>query len=178
VKCDKTEAVEVLAKLAKLKVGDFWGKVRTLPEDLRRDVDKLTECFRTLDTDSRVQIRAGVKPAFSFVFLWYAKEMSVQAVRRRDHRLIFEGLTSLAMENAVFDLRESIIIMSLLFNSALKLGVDAPELFLKAATFAENNELAAALTNFPKRSEEKRAISVFNFAEAETEDGFTYVGRR
>jgi hypothetical protein len=93
-------------------------------------------------------------------------------------RLYFEGLTSLVIENAVFDLRESIIIMSLLFNSALKLGADTPELFRKAATLADNKELAAALTNFPKRPEEKRAISVFNFAEAETEDGFTYVGRR
>jgi hypothetical protein len=87
VKCDKTEAAEVLARLAKLNVGDFWGKVRTLPEDLKHDVDKLTECFRTLDADSRIQIRAAVKPTFSFVFLWYAKEMSVQAVRQRDYIL-------------------------------------------------------------------------------------------
>ena len=69
------------------------------------------------------------------------------------------------------------MMMSLLFNSALKLGAEAPELFHRAATLAENNELVAALRNFPKRPEEKRAISVFNFAEAETEDGFTYVGR-
>jgi hypothetical protein len=178
MKCDKAEAFEVLERLAKLKVSDFWGKVRTLPEDLRNDLDKLTECFPTIDLDSRDQIRTAIKPTFSFVFLWYAKEMSIHAVRRRDYELISDGLTSLAIENAVFDLRESIILMSLLFNSALKLGVDAPRLFLKAATLAENKGLAEALTNFPKRPKENRAISVFNFAEAETEEGFSYVGRR
>jgi hypothetical protein len=67
--------------------------------------------------------------------------------------------------------------MALLFNSALKLGGDAPGLFLKAATLAENKELAGPLANFPKRPEEKRAISFFSFAEAETNEGFTYVGR-
>jgi len=88
MKYDKAEAFEVLGRLAKLKVGDFWGKVRTLPEDLIHSVDRLAECFQTLDPDSRVQMRAAVKPTFSFVFLWYAKEKSVEAVRRRDHKLI------------------------------------------------------------------------------------------
>ena len=161
----------VLPRLAKLKVGDFWGKVRTLPDELKLEVSQLVECFRVLDPQSLSLMSAAVKPRFSFVFLWYAKEMSVQAVRQRDHRLIFEGLASLAIENAAFDLRESIIVMTLLFNSALKLGADAPGLFLKAATLAGNNELAGALANFPNRPEEKRAISVFNFAEAETNEG-------
>ena len=174
---DTTRAFEILTRFAKLKVGDFWARRSIFPEDLKQDMNNLVEDYRSSDPDSRSRICTAIKPSFSFVFLWYSKEMAIQAVRESDDKLILNGLTALAIENAVFDLRENIMMMSLLCNSAVKLGVDATALFLEAAALAENKRLTHELKLFPQRPAKTRLIKSFNFAESVSSEGFTYVGR-
>jgi hypothetical protein len=174
---DTQSALEIIARLSLLKIGDFRGKMQIVPDEIKSNVDVLVGFFQNADADSRTSLTAQVKPSFAFVFLWYAKEKSIEAVRTNEPNLIFEGLVALAIENGTFDVRESIVVMALLYNSSLKLGTDSRELFRRAANLAQNKVLAGELVKFPGRSEEARNIRAFNFSESGSGTDFTYVGR-
>jgi len=173
---DIRSALETIAKLSILKVGDFRGKGQRFPDELTPNMHALTQYFQTMDSNSRPSITSQIKPNSSFVFLWYAKEKS-EAVRENDPKLIFEGLVALALENGTFDVRESIIIMPLLSNSSPKLGTDSMDLFRRAANLAQSKALAEELVRFPARREESKSIRAFNFSESGSGKEFTYIGR-
>jgi hypothetical protein len=138
------------------------GKVRTLPDESKLEISQLVEYFRALDPQSRSLISAAVKPTFSFVFLWYAKEMSVQAVRQRDHRLIFEGLASLAIQNGAFDPPESIIVIACFSIARSSLALTPQGYFSKQRPWRKTRNSLDLSRTFPRdpRRREPSASSI------------------
>lgn len=167
---------EIFAKLKRLKVFDFY-KTRTLTPE-QQDWLELV-CNRYIDAlpEERHKVNSLVTPEISFLFFMYGKAMAIEAVRDRDEAKIFTGLVALAVENQVFDWRDSLTVLTLLYHSAIKIGVDAPNVFQRVATIS-SSQTSANFLQFLARTPENRDIAKFGFKEGTDLHGnFAYVSK-
>ena len=78
-----------------------------IPPELTRKIKTLCDVFASAGSEERSVMISLVQPSFSFVFLWFAKEMAIQAVLENSQQAIVDGLTALFIENCKFDSRDS-----------------------------------------------------------------------
>jgi hypothetical protein len=165
---------ETFTKLKLLKPFDFYRPRSLAPEQqdwLRLICDRFSDAL----SEEREKINSLVTPEISFLFFMYGKTMAVEAVRDHDEAKIFKGLVALAVENQVFDWRDSLMVLTLLYHSAIKIGADAPNLFRRAAAIS-TSQTADSYLQFLARTPEQRDIVKFGFKEGtDLEDNFTYV---
>jgi hypothetical protein len=103
--------------------------------------------------------------------------MAIEAVRERDEVKVFKGLVALAIENQAFDWRDSLAVLTLLFHSAIKIGVDAPNLIHRVATIS-SSQTSAYFLQFLARTPENRDIAKFGYKEgADLHGNFAYVSK-
>jgi hypothetical protein len=82
-----------------------------------------------------------------------------------------------AVENQVFDWRDSLMILTLLYHSAIKIGADAPDLFRRVAAIS-TSQTADSYLQCLACTPEQRDIVKFGFKEGTDLDGnFTYVAK-
>jgi hypothetical protein len=115
-----------------------------------------------------------VQPSFSFVFLWSAKEMPIQAVRQDSQQAIVDGVTALFIENCKFDGRDSMVPLALPCHSAEKVGLNTNLLFTNTAQ-TTNQTATQFLLGFLQRPPATRSIAAFGYAEGEDSSGLIYV---
>lgn len=110
---------------------------------------------------------------YSSTFFLFSERMACLAVRERSEKYLFEGLIAHAIEGAKFDWRENILVLSLIYHSAVKIGVDPVTLFKRASEFAEE-PIAHIIHEFPDRKPEDRSIEAMGYIESSDKDGFKY----
>ncbi|HEY6266241.1 MAG TPA: hypothetical protein VIW93_15685 [Candidatus Acidoferrum sp.] len=116
-------------------------------------------------------------PFYFSLFFMYGKTMAVEAVRDHDEAKIFKGLVALAAENQVFDWRDSLMVLTLLYHSAIKIGADAPDLYRRVAAIS-TSQTADSYLQCLASTPEQRDIVKFGFKEGTDLDGnFTYVAK-
>jgi len=135
----------------------------------------LIDAFQSASVEQRGVARAELGRAARWFLLCYAWERAEQAIKQKSGEMITQGLLTLSIEDGGFDARDTIVRMSILFRSAQKLGLDAVQLFAKAADFATNPFLKTAMLEFPARPPEQRDLRMaFFIDEKTTEQGFSY----
>ena len=102
-----------------------------------------------------------------------ARNMSILAVRENDNNWLRYGLLALVVERCTFDYRETISDLSLLDNSARRLGVDLSDTWRGVESIADDNVRTIVLS-FLNRSSEEKAIHHFGFVEVIRASGFDY----
>ena len=89
--------------------------------------------------------------------------MATLGVKKRDRHHLFDGLLAIAMEGFEFDARDSLLVLALLYNSALEIGENPREMFDGAAKLA-SSEVAEALREFTRgRAPEDRTLKAMGY---------------
>jgi hypothetical protein len=168
--------LETFTKIKLLKPFDFYRPRSLAPVQqdwLRLICDRFSDAL----SEEREKINSLVTPEISFLFFMYGKTMAVEAVRDHDEAKIFKGLVALAVENQVFDWRDSLMVLTLVYHSAIKIGADAPDLFRRVAAIS-TSQTADSYLQFLASTPEQRDIVKFGFKEGTDLDGnFTYVAK-
>jgi hypothetical protein len=169
-------AREVFAKLKLLKVFDFYH-TPSLTSEQQGWLQLVCDLYLDASPEERGNIRSLVTPEISFLFFMYAKAMAVEAVRERDEAKVVNGLIALAIEDGVFDWRDSLTALTLLHHSAIKVAADASKLFQRAAAFS-TPRTADRFLQFLNLPPEDRDISRFGWKEGTDPYGrFAYTAK-
>jgi hypothetical protein len=141
---------------------------------LEEAITAVVKIFEAADQNNRRAIASELSSHARHRLLGYAADMAVLAVRRPSRALIEHGLTALVIEGGTRDLRDSIVALAKLYNSAVKLGMNAKKAFEVAAALAEPGMLRTEIHEFPLRRPEDRSLKFFGWIEETTEEGFRY----
>lgn len=163
--------VEQEAKLKPKNHQGYWSSL--IPSDVDRDISLLIDSIVNATNEERQFISSIFTDDYSFTFICFSERMACLAVREKSEKYLFEGLIAHAIEGGKFDWRENILVLSLLYHSAVKIGTNPDLLFNKAAEFAEG-EIREIIRNFPRRAHEDRNIEAMGYVESENEQGFCY----
>lgn len=163
--------VEQESKLKPENHQGYWSS--QIPSDVDRDISVLIDAFVNATSEEQRFISSVFTDDHSFTFIRFSERMACLAVREKSEKYIFEGLIAHVIENGKFDWRENILVLSLLYHSAIKIGADPVLLFNKAAALAEG-EIKEIIRNFPNRAPEDRSIEAMGYVESESEQGFCY----
>jgi hypothetical protein len=167
---------ETFARLKRLKVFDFY-KTRVLTQEQQEWVQFVCDHYVRALPDERASFHSMVTPGISFLFFMYAKAMAVEAVRERQEEKIFKGLIALAVENRVFDWRDSMMVLVLLHHSAVKIGADPSQLFQRAAAIS-TPQTSEGFLQFSARTPENLDLAKFGYQEGtDSEGNFAYVSK-
>ena len=139
-----------------------------LPCPMDDKISALIKTFVHLEPADRATVFGKVKK--SFLFLAFSERMAVLAVRENSESRLFDGLIAHVLEDFSHDYRENLLILSLLYHSAVKLGSNPIELFRKAAALASPKS-ADRLVGF---AQNPGSIRSMGYEEITTLDGFDY----
>ena len=125
-------------------------------------ITPILERFRSGDDSVRAAMSQGLNPFAQKRLLRYAATAAGRALDEGSVRWIALGLCALAMEGGREELRESIMILAMLFNSATTLGNDAA-IFEEISHLCTpgGDALAQTMARFPHRPAEKRDLGAF-----------------
>jgi hypothetical protein len=140
---------------------------------LDAEIAQLVRQFAVSSEAQRGAIEAELTDEHSFGFLVFAERMAALAVRENSVDRLRDGLLSIAMEQFRFDLREDLMVMSLLYNSAKKIGADPDAVFMSVCP-AVAPQVARELQKFVSRPAELKSIAAMGYREIDDAAGFRY----
>jgi len=158
--------------LRRLHAQDFFR--RELPTDAIASIERLVDVFANSNPAERQRITLGVERSFAFVFPAYARRAAVESVRTNDPGLLKRGLIGLAIENATVDLRDTLPFVAFLYNSALKLNLNATDL-LRGVGQDACPRFRRVVEGFLERDEASRSVNSFHYMESGKGAAFTYL---
>jgi hypothetical protein len=103
----------------------------------------------------------------------YAERMASLAVREVDPDLLVRALIALTIGGLAQNERESMMVMSLIENSAKRLELDLESLFEQVSSMV-GHQGTAAFAIWLRRSQHDRSLSAMKFVESADEGGFRY----
>jgi hypothetical protein len=137
-------------------------------------ISSLLQLFKDSAVTVRLRITSGLGTYAKDKLVSYARAMAILAVRQNSPALVHVGLTALAVEAGTgSDGRDSMVSLVLLYHSAVKLGMDASQVFEQAAALVVN-DFREAIRQFPCRPSPKLDLEAWGWEEAMTKDGFDY----
>jgi hypothetical protein len=125
----------------------------------------LIEAFAAGTPGDRARECSKLNPDALYILRTFAFAMPMLAVRRESPTLITQGLKALAILAETDDFRDLTFYLATLHHSAIKLGLDARQVFGDAACLVSAARLREEMRSFPLRSPETRDLSAFGFRE-------------
>jgi hypothetical protein len=107
------------------------------------------------------------------LLLDYARAASIQAVRTGNNNWIRIGIFCVALDELNTDIRDTLINLSLLFNSANILSFDLHEVIDKLSKLC-SGKMLHIINSYKSRSSEDRSILLMGYKESSSTYGFTY----
>jgi hypothetical protein len=142
-----------------------------LPCPLDDEITKLIKIFITATPlERKVVSEEAAKLKLNFVFLAFSERMAILGVRENSANRLFDGLMAHVIEDFRYDYRENLLIISLLYHSTVKIGINPVDLFQRAAAFARP-EAANFIVKF---AENPTGIRSMGYEEMMTPEGFSY----
>jgi hypothetical protein len=162
---------DVLISLASDRT-DGYGR-RPIPDAVDAEIRGLVRYLSDADPVTRDALLSMMTERHGFVLLAFAERMASLAVRSWNPEFVREGLEALAFGTRLVYFKEAVSILSLLYRSLTKLGVNATAFFAGAVGLGD--ELFDSLVRaFPSRDEQDRAIEAMGYTEGLDQDGFRY----
>jgi hypothetical protein len=103
----------------------------------------------------------------------YSERMASLAVRTKDSELILLALLALSIDDWRYDWRNNIVLSTMQWDAATRIGGDAFALFEKAASLLPANA-AAGLRSFARRSPDLQSLEIMGLAAGSGGGGFRY----
>lgn len=146
------------------------------PDELDEAIDSLVLAYESCDEEQRQEWTQGVSfvLADSQILLTYAVRMATSSLREGSIEPIRRGLIAILVEGERNDWREDVIVLSLLFDAAIKHLIDPNELFSEIAALAPDVPSSDRIQRFPMRKPENRSIESMGYQLAMTGKGIRY----
>lgn len=141
-----------------------------LPSQIDEEIESLVDA---LAEDDNAETPPDMNETHGFVLLAYAERMASLAVRESCVDALSKGLAALGIASRLIYVKEALPVLTLMHNSASKLGVDPTNLFSTLA-LREGDELQVFVDSFLNRSAEDRSIQAMGYIEGKDEGGFRY----
>jgi hypothetical protein len=167
----ENKAKDLFQRIVEDKTKNYLNQ--PIPCNLDERVRALVELFVSASTQERKMMLSMDTRRISGALLGFAERMAAAGVREISPARLLDGLVALIIENYSTDWRDVIIRMAPLYHAAVRIGVDAEELFDEAASYSEN-EVAGNLSAFPRRSPENRSLQAFGYKAVVEPDGIRY----
>lgn len=144
--------------------------LRPLPCLLDEKLSFVITTYSKLSLAAREEFRKKFNPYHPWPLFTFAERMAILGVREQSTQRLFEGLVALVIEDCRYDTREALLILSVLYHSAVKVSANPLDLFEQAAMVA-SPEMADVLRDFARHP---TPIQQMGYTESMSEDGFTY----
>ena len=141
-----------------------------LPNHLDDELTRIIKSFVDSPHATQDMIGARFRGEYSGMLQSFAERMSILGVRESSPERLFDGLVALVIEDFSADYRETMPIVSLLYNSALRIAADPQDLFEQAAAIA-SPESAQILREF---TQSPQSIEAMGYKEVTDDGGFWY----
>jgi hypothetical protein len=139
--------------------------------------DKITGLLRTwagLGTSARSAASSRVLDEQRFTLMAYSERMASLAVCTRDMEKVLFGLLALGVDGWRDDWRDSVMVLSVLYDAVQRLSA-APEPVLERAAALLSPKAATAFASFLRRTPATKSIRAMGYVAASDDDGFRYV---
>ena len=146
------------------------------PTPLDEVLDAVVTGFQSM-SDSERRSWLGSIPISgrdSQILLTYATRMATQVLREGSTGRLTNGLVAHIIEGERDDWRENVMVLTLLFDAAKKLGVDPLPMFDHVASMAPGDPAAETLGGFHKRKPEVLTIESMGYRTAMSAQGVRY----
>lgn len=170
------DLLELLVKFEerfKIKNTEDYNRLTPIPSIFDQEISDLINAFLKGTMEEQEFARNAFSDEYSFTFLFFSERMACLSVREKLEKYLFEGLIAHAIEGGKFDPRENMLVLSLLYHSAVKIGADPVSLFKRASKFA-TGKIKEIIAGFPHRKLENRSIEAMGYIESSDKDGFRY----
>lgn len=163
---------DIAAGLAELDERNAGYGNRPLPDPLDEQIAGLVERVTEAPDEVRQAVRAELTQMQGQFLLGYGERMASLAVRMESAKLLENGLLAIGLAAEKLYFKDVVLVLTLYERSAELLGVDAVELFERAAVPVDAPEY---VRDFPKREEPERDLTAMGYEEQETPEGFLFV---
>jgi len=166
---DKLE--EAFGEIAQDETLSYCSK--PIPHELDAKLSRVAKLFIESCPTERTYFFRLTHEDISFRFICFAERMATVGVREKSRQRLLEGLAALIIEDYRVDWRDNLTRLAPLYDAATKIGVSPDELFIEAASLADNS-VARAITEFTKRKPEDKSLEAFEYEEVNEPNGFRY----
>ena len=143
----------------------------TQPRD--HQIAELLKTWMKSDEANRKQTALRLSSDQGQTLLAFSERMASLAVRQKDEDLLILGLVALGIDGGREDWRENVLVISLHFDAARRIGSDPKRIFEAAANFLCEKS-ADGLLSFLRRSEHDQSIDAMGYVATEDSGGFRY----
>lgn len=150
----------------------YWTS--PIPSHLDESISESLRHWIKWSSESRAEARSHLGDHEGGFLRGYSERMATLAVRERSPKLIFLGLVALGLEGGRFDWRENLLVISLHYDAANRIGEDADAIFREAAALFEA-EIGNAIMEYANRSPEGKTIKSMGYEANGDGDAFQYV---
>ena len=152
-----------------------WGPSR-IPNAVDDEITGIIKSYLTLDNGGKRKVTESVGRDQKSVLLAFAERMVSFAIRSRSQDPLRMAMMAMFLQIGIGDVREDILILTLVYAAAEKLGMNPRSVFLDSAQqFGLSS--TSGLEAFLGRSKEDKSIESMGYAEGVDEDGFRFVRR-
>lgn len=146
-----------------------------LPIPTKRDeeITSLLRAWADLNPADRERASKALRPTQVLTLLGYSERMASLAVRRKDREILRLGLLALGLSGWRGDQREGLMVLSLFFDAAQRLGMLPSDLFADIARLL-SAEVGVELRAFLSRAPEDRSVEAMGYHAGKDVDGFRY----
>ncbi len=145
---------------------------QAIPSAIDEEIGDVLVRLSSCDEDELASVADGIAGERGRVLSLFAERMASLAVRKNSPDPIGKGLAALLIVARSEDVREILLVLSLLHDAAMKVRGSAKALFAEAASKFGQAEL---LDSFLLRSDAAKRIEAMGYKESDTGDGFLYV---
>ncbi len=138
-----------------------------------RAIDQLIDMYLSSEEALRAKLISVTSQCINS-FHSYSQWMSGHSVRQNDPQIVLRGLIALALDDLRNDYRDTLVILSLLANSARKLQ-GTEDIQFRLAMAVSSPKFSKFLEDYLNRPAWNRNISVMGYHETGEGDSFNYL---
>ena len=145
-----------------------------LPSPVDNEILNICESYVKLEPTARQQVTAQLSDRARDTLTIFADRMTMFSVRQNQPSALMLGLVALEVGSFPGDWKEILMMLSLFYNSATRLGLDADDVFQNASQFCQDSYVAQLVIGFPKRLSADRSIEAMGFTQIDGPSGIIY----
>jgi hypothetical protein len=165
--------IELASKFFKgVSASEYRGE--RLPCPIDKEIERLCARFMEASPKQRQSVSVALDEKVCTALFFFAERMAMLSVRQQSYSVLFNGLVALVIIGHRTDGRELLMVLSLIYRSAVKLRVDPETLFHAAVHYAVDETTRALILSYLQRSPENRNIASMGYREFEGPSGLVY----
>ena len=169
--CETAE--DLMSSLAGVSLPNY--RATKLPCSVDEQALELCHVFMQGTSEQRQALFASLHESVCCTLLVFAERMSILSVREKSYDKLLAGLVALVMVDSRIDRRHMLMVLSLVYHSADKLGVEQKQLFHNVVQYSDDGVTKDLILRFPERDPKDKRIEAMGYREIDGPNGLIYV---